>query len=101
MRLTKSSDLRLLVVEEVFAIAGRGVILAPDIELHGPATVQICVELRRPDGTTSVVDALAHLPMIDPPRIPPRGRYVLLLAGLAKSDVPIGTEVWLRADAPS
>ena len=88
---------RLLVVEDVFTIAGRGVILAPDIELHGPAMIQLRVELRRPDGTTTTIDALAHLPMTNPPQTSPRMRYVVLLPNLTKSDVPIGTEVWLAA----
>lgn len=93
--------MRLLVVQDVFAIAGRGVILAPDIELHGPSTLQVRVELRRPDGSTRIVDALAHLPMGNPPRLQARARYVLLLPGLTTPDVPVGTEVWLVADAPS
>lgn len=94
--------MRLLVVEDVFTIAGRGVILAPDIELHGPATQQLRVELRRPDGTTLVVDALAHLPTVQPLQVPPPSRYVLLLPGLTKADVPVGTDVWLAAPvAPS
>ena len=88
---------RLLVVEDAFTIAGRGVILAPDIELHGPSTIQLRVELRRPDGTSTTIDALAHLPMLDPPAMPPRVRYVVLLPGMTKVDVPIGTEVWLAA----
>lgn len=89
----------LLVVEGVFAVAGRGVLIVPDIALHGPAMIQLQVELRRPDGTSLVIDALAHLPTVAPLQLPSRTRHVLLLPGLTKADVPIGTEVWLAEPA--
>lgn len=85
----------LLVVEETFAITGRGLIVAPDVDLGAEGQRRITVELRRPDGTVVRAEALAQVPMVSP--LQPAGRrlrHMLRFAGLTKSDVPIGTEVW-------
>ena len=84
----------LLVVEDAFAIADRGVIVAPDVDLGDGGSRQIAVELRRPDGTSCVAVALAQVPFVDPPRA--HGlRHVLRFATLEKSEIPIGTEIWV------
>ncbi len=87
----------LLVVDDTFAITGRGLIIAPDVDLGERGTLHLNVELRRPDGTVTHADALAQIPLINPPRpAAQRPRHVLLFARLAKSDVPIGTELWIE-----
>ncbi|HTR54750.1 MAG TPA: hypothetical protein VMJ10_28865 [Kofleriaceae bacterium] len=84
----------LLVVEDTFAIAGRGVIVAPDAKLDGSSPRTMSVELRRPDGTTVSAEAVAEIPFVDPPRLPLSIRHMLRFAKLTKQDVPVGTEIW-------
>ena len=84
----------LLVVEETFAIAGRDVIVAPDVKLDDSSPRAMSVELRRPDGTTVSAEALVEIPFIDPPRLPLTIRHVLRLTNLTKQDIPIGTQIW-------
>jgi hypothetical protein len=89
---------RLLTVEDVFAIPGRGVIVVPDIPLqmlappHPPTVL-----LKRPDNTTQTVSATFDIPIFDPPLgVQPRpAAYVCLLRGIEKAVVPIGTEIWV------
>lgn len=84
----------LAVVEEVFAIAQRGVIVTPEVDLgDGPARV-VTVELRRPDGAVARAEAHAEVPFIDPPT-PRPSRHVLRFATLSKEDLPRGTEIWM------
>lgn len=88
---------KLLVVTDTFAIAGRGLILAPDVALAGGQQT-LAVELRRPDGGTTSTEALAQVPFVVPlsaTQLPSRG-HVLTLS-LDKADVPLGTEVWFEA----
>ena len=85
----------LLVVEDVFAVGERGVIVAPDVELDRGRTRTLAVELRRPDGSVMMAEAQATVPFVHPPQIPPRLRHVLRFVTLAKIDVPIGTEIWI------
>lgn len=88
---------RLLIVADTFAVTDRGVIVAPmppEHELRGPADVE--VELRLPDGTrrtASLSIALEHF--YPPPGI--RG-WTCMFKTLAKSEVPIGTEIWCPDD---
>ena len=86
--------MKLLVVEDTFQVRGRGLILAPDVELSGGART-LAVELRRSDGTVVWTEAQALVPMIGT-RITttplPRGH--VLIVQLEKSEVPVGTEVW-------
>jgi hypothetical protein len=42
---------------------------------------------------------LAQVPFINPPRHVDRPRHVLTFTGLAKTDVPIGTELWITDEA--
>lgn len=85
----------LLVVEDTFALAGRGLAIAPDVDLGPPHQRHVTIELRRADGTRTRAEALAQIPFVDPPRGESRRRHVLLFTTLAKADVPIGTELWL------
>ncbi len=89
-------SLRLLVVvEETFAIADRGVIVAPDVDLGDGSARSIAVEVRRPDGTTVQAEARAEVPFVNPLRLPLRPRHVLRFATLTKADLPTGTEIWI------
>ena len=88
----------LLKVEEVFELTGRGCVLDPAIpsatSLH--IAINDPLELRRPDGSVirTHLYAFMHLrpnihqvtPLVMPPEI-------------KKSDIPVGTEVWLGVDA--
>ncbi len=84
---------RLTVVEDVFAIAERGVVVAPDVDLGDGPPQTIVVELRRPDGSVVRAEARAEVPFFDPPR-PHPARHVLRFATLSKQDLPRGTEIW-------
>jgi hypothetical protein len=42
---------------------------------------------------------LAQVPFMNPPRPSARPRHVLLFTRLAKTDVPIGTELWITDEA--
>jgi hypothetical protein len=84
---------RILIVEDTFEISGRGLIVVPGPVLEdydGPA--ELPVEIKRPDG--SVLRATLHFTqafLIPPPKI---RRWELIFRRLAKSDVPIGSEIW-------
>jgi hypothetical protein len=57
------------------------------------------VELRRPDGTRLQADALAQVPCLNPGRHVDRPRHMHLFTRLAKTDVPIGTELRITDEA--
>ena len=85
-------------VEDVFEITGRGCVLTPGLSETTAADIQIrakdSIQLRRPDG--SVVRTHTHaVEILDGPNkrwcVP-----VLLPPEFTKSDVPIGTEIWLE-----
>lgn len=85
----------LLVVEDTFSITGRGLIVAPGVDLgEGPLQRHLAVELRRPDGTLAHAEVLAQVPFLYPHGLGESHRHQLLFPHLAKTDVPIGTEVW-------
>jgi len=91
-------------VEDRYAIEGRGVILVPGIPRDPNLPVVrdgAKIQLRRPDLT--VVDTfIRSLEMIRyRPELPPDKRTVpiLLPKDFHKSDVPIGTEVFLHDEA--
>jgi hypothetical protein len=88
---------RLLAVEDTFAITGRGLMVAPMPaldEIRGPA--EIDVELRLPDGTRRPARLSVLTELVHP--TPAIQRWGLLFKDLAKSDVPIGTEIWCPDD---
>lgn len=90
------SSRKLLIVEDTFAIASRGLVLAPAIVLEN-GQHKLSVELRRPNGTTTSTDALAQVPFIVPANpTKARSRGHMLTLQLEKSEVPVGTEVWLH-----
>lgn len=86
---------RLLTVTDTFAIEGRGLVLAPDVDLGSECQLTLTVELRRPDGSRLRATALAQVPFVSPPNPNRRLRHFLTLhADVGKDDVPIGTQVW-------
>jgi hypothetical protein len=85
-------------VEDVFEISGRGCILTPGFSETAAANLQIRakdpIQLRRPDGSM-VRTHINAVEILDSPNrrwcVP-----VLLPPEFTKSDVPIGTEIWLE-----
>jgi hypothetical protein len=96
----------LLTVEEVFLIAGRHVVLSPDIPLERkPPQTHMQVSLRRPDGSIIVCQASFHIPHIHFSDIEAtlehlkrEPTYVCMLKGVEKQEVHPGTEVWINSD---
>ena len=87
----------LLVVEDAFEVRGRGVIVVPDIpldELKQPTPTMVM--LKRPDGTSSSVEAWIGVPFIDPPLVVGKRGYTCFLKGIDRLAVPIGTEVYAK-----
>jgi hypothetical protein len=82
----------LFVVEDVFTVAGRGIILCPGLEKRSiPPLARLVgapIELRRPDGT-SVAATIRGVDLSTDLQSP-----ILLPPGFRKEDVPPGTEVW-------
>ena len=90
----------LFTIESVWTITGRGLILGPgvgaDEAMRIPRGAKI--ELRRPDGTDLVteIDAIEYPPSLRWLEVPENPRYGVIVRGeIKKSDVPIGTEVYL------
>jgi hypothetical protein len=84
---------RLLTVEDTFAIAGQGLMIAPMPaldEVRGPGDFD--VELRLPEGTRRAA-RLSILPELIQPT-PALRRWACVLPELGKHDVPLGTEIW-------
>lgn len=82
----------LLTVEDVFDVNGRGLIVVPgplQDEYTGPR--QFPVTLRTPEGIErSATLTFEHMFQSPPPK---EHRWVCLLRGVTKADVPFGTEV--------
>jgi SAM-dependent methyltransferase len=83
----------LFIVEDTFLIKGRGLVPIPGIIPQGEERFKIGdpICLKRPDGSSLEwrIDGLelAHTP-------PPWRGVHILLNGLGKEDIPVGTEVW-------
>jgi hypothetical protein len=84
---------KLLSVEDVFSIPGRGLIITPKIavtDYRGPKGKAFFL-LRKPDGSESRVLAEFTMPFVSPP---PKDLFLVCsLAGLQKEDVPLGSEI--------
>ena len=87
----------LFIVEDTFAIRGRGVVLVPGLASRDVDLIPIGSSLRLvpPDGSALA----ATLRGVE--RFPSHsiGAWPILVAGVEKADVPIGSEVW-SADPP-
>jgi hypothetical protein len=83
----------LFTVEDTFLIEGRGLVPTPGIVPQGDERFRVGdpIRLKRPDGS-EIEWQIGGLEFICPP--PRQDEVVILLKGLGKNDVPIGTEVW-------
>lgn len=83
----------LFVVEDVFEIRSRGIVAVPGITpLPGEKwKVGDAIELRRPNEST-LCSEIAGIEMVA--CTPPLRSFAILLKGVTKAQVPIGTEVW-------
>jgi hypothetical protein len=86
---------RILTVEDVFDIKGRGLVVVPG-PLVGAyaAPCQIRVRLMLPNGDERIASMRLEYVFQTPPQ---EYRLACILMGVAKADVPIGTEVWAEA----
>jgi hypothetical protein len=84
---------KLFTVEDTFLIQGRGLVLVPGIVPQGDERFRVGdpVLLKRPDGST-LTWKIGGLEIISGARR--SGDVPILLVGLDKKDLPIGTEVW-------
>ncbi|NJL21386.1 MAG: hypothetical protein HC895_12060 [Leptolyngbyaceae cyanobacterium SM1_3_5] len=94
---------KLLIVEQVFAVTGRGVIVVPEISAdQAPETLPNSVTLKRPDGTTANTKAAFHIAHVQtrsvehPLEIYKILRYTCFLEDIDKAAVPVGTEIWIE-----
>ncbi len=88
-------------VGEVWRIWGKGLILGPGVSADDAMTITRGseVELWRPDGTVEVVEiyAIEYPPSVKWVSKPEDVRYGVIISGdIAPSEVPVGTEVYLR-----
>ncbi len=86
---------RLFVVEDAFFIKGRGLVPVPGIVPVDDERYRVGdpILLKRPDGSC-LEWTIGGIEMIDctPPR--QTDDAIILLRGLNKEDVPVGSEVW-------
>jgi hypothetical protein len=91
------TQFKLLTVEDVFDIPGRGLIVVPGPLLDSFASpAEIEVLLKRPDGQELEATASITFQFQTPP--PKEHRFAVILKGITKSDIPIGTEIWFTRD---
>lgn len=89
---------KLLTVEDVFDVPGRGLIVVPGPLVDSFSKLgQIEVLLKLPDGQEIEATAQVELQFQTPP--PKEHRLLVTLKRLAKSNIPIGTEIWFLMDA--
>lgn len=89
---------KLLSIEDVFAIEGRGLVVLPDFPWGKPARAG-AAELRRPDGVVIPVQLKVEREhrslMIERVRAGVRSlARVCVIDGVPKSDVLVGSELW-------
>ncbi len=90
----------LSVVEAVFSIEGRGVVVLPGTPSNSDTPLRIgsTLVLKRPDGseTNAVIAAIETLRGSNPhPIRASRDRGILLGPEVRKDDVPVGTELYV------
>ena len=90
--------MRLLVtIEDTFEIRARGLLVLPTLDEREARPNRFELELRKPSGETVRAMAYLQVPFISPR--PPELRAQLMILGVSKMDVPIGTELWIDAVA--
>ena len=86
---------RRLPIRDVFAIAGRGTVVAVGDAAHLPRQRPFPVTIVRPDGSRVTADAF--LEFLSGSELRPVDRVALLLPGIAKADIPPGSVLELEA----
>ena len=85
-------------VDDVFELSGRGsVVVVPGIPRKGDWRIKVgdALILERPDGS-KLESSVRGVEMLSPPN--PTCIPLLIGVGLSKSDVPIGTKLWVDVD---
>jgi len=81
-------------IVEVFQVSGRGLVVAAEETTDLPVARSLSARIVRPDGT--VVEAEAFKEWLLRRNPAPIEKEAFLLRGLAKSDVPIGSDLHLE-----
>jgi hypothetical protein len=87
---------KLLTVSDTFEIGRAGLVVAPAPlvrDFRGPKAIM--AELKRPDG--SVLAATMQVEYMFPIPPPKERRWSCIFRGLAKADIPAGTEIWVES----
>jgi hypothetical protein len=86
--------IKLLTVEGTSLIDGYGVLVMPNIPVNSySGSLNPSVILQMPDGQKRKASASLDIPRINPE--PTTFHYLCVIVGLAKNDIPIGTEIWI------
>ena len=92
----------LLTVTEAYEIKGRGVLVLPLIPQEKlQVWLPPVVELRYGDGSSRQVSAEWDIPREASRITPGQYSFVCGLKGMRKAEVPVGTELWVEAEAGS
>lgn len=86
----------LMTVEDRFDIPAFGGLVVTPGPLAGQydGPLELSVTLKRPDGTRATAPLrIQHVFSTPPPKEP---RWACILSGVARDDVPIGTELWFE-----
>jgi hypothetical protein len=90
-----TSQTKLLTIEDIFTVEGRGVIVLPEIPLDAYSGARSrSVILRTPDGLETPATATINIPMVNSGIF-----YLCLLEGVKKENLTIGTEIWLQNES--
>ena len=92
-----STGIQISVVSEVFTIENRGCVVLPGLPCW-PSTIPDLrrgtpITLRRPDGS-EFQTSIGDVEMVSGCNEPPAFRGILIALPIAKSDIPLGTELW-------
>jgi hypothetical protein len=88
-------------VKAVFEIEGRGCVIVPGVPPDDRfARKGSPIELRKPDGS-AVRAEIVEMEMLRGTGPESQFRPILLPRNFSKSDVPVGTEVWLCGTEPN
>lgn len=85
-------------VIETFEITGRGVVVLADETTDHSAGARLVATVRRPDGSTVNAEAFKERLLRYRPEAIENEAY--LLRKLSKTDVPIGSEIYVEVDMP-
>ena len=89
----------LFTVTETFVVPGRGVVLLPELRPVAEEKFKIGdpLRLRRPNGVEDSV-RIGGLEFLKP--FDGKCQLVVMLTGMGKQDIPVGTEVWSVNETP-